>query len=130
MTTVVLIGENCVIDGTLETIKRALNARELIKIKFREYKDEKQSLSLQIAKSTESHVVGMVGHTVILFRQSPDPGQSQLSPQIGVPGGFWLGYPMHFLSKISKRRLRRVLARFPFAFPSKKPQICVSGGFG
>ena len=69
---VVLIGKNGVTEGTLDAINRALNARELIKIKFREFKDEKKSLSHQIAKSTESDVVGMIGHTVILFRQNPD----------------------------------------------------------
>ena len=38
---VVLIGKNGVTDGTLDTINRALNSRELIKIKFREFKDKK-----------------------------------------------------------------------------------------
>ena len=69
---VVLIGKNGVTDGTLKTINKVLNTRELIKIKFREYKDEKQSLSHQIAESTESHMVGIIGHTVIFFRQNPD----------------------------------------------------------
>ena len=68
---VVIIGKNGITNGTIETVKKALDARELIKIKFCEYKDEKQSLSHQIAESTESHVVGMIGHTVILFRQNP-----------------------------------------------------------
>ena len=69
---VVIIGKNGIPDGTFETIRIALDARELIKIKFREYKDQKQSLSHQIAESTDSDVVGMIGHTVILFRQNPD----------------------------------------------------------
>ena len=66
---VVLIGKNGVTDGTLVAINRALNAQELIKIKFREFKDNKQSISAEIAVSANCHVVGMVGHTVILFRQ-------------------------------------------------------------
>ena len=70
---VVLIGKNGVSIGTIEAVNKALETRELIKIKFREYKDEKNSLSHQLAESTESHIVGMIGHTVILFRQSPDP---------------------------------------------------------
>ena len=69
---VVLIGKNGVSMGTIEAVNKALNARELIKIKFREYKDEKKSLSHQLAESTESHIVGTIGHTVILFRQNPD----------------------------------------------------------
>ena len=69
---VVLIGKNGITDVTIETVNKALNARELIKIKFREYKYEKKSFSHQLAESTESHIVGTIGHTVILFRQNPD----------------------------------------------------------
>ena len=69
---VVLIGKNGVTDGTIEAVNNAFETRELIKIKFREYKDEKKPLSHQLAESTESHLVGMVGHTVIFFRQNPD----------------------------------------------------------
>ena len=40
-----LIGKNGVTGGTINTIDKALNSRELIKIKFREFKDENQILS-------------------------------------------------------------------------------------
>ena len=33
---------------------------------------EKKSLSHEIANSTESNLVGIIGHTVILFRQNPN----------------------------------------------------------
>ena len=73
-----LIGKNGVTDGTLEAVNRALDARELIKIKFREFKDNKQSISNEIAASANCHIVGMVGHTVILFRQNPDPEKQNI----------------------------------------------------
>tara|TARA_Y100001970_G_C14204157_1_gene842895 strand:+ start:285 stop:584 length:300 start_codon:yes stop_codon:yes gene_type:complete len=69
---VVLIGKSGITDGTIETINKVIEKRELIKIKFREYKSEKKSLSNQIAKLTDSHIIGIVGHTLILFRQNPD----------------------------------------------------------
>ena len=69
---IVFIGKSGITDGTIEMVNKALEARELIKIKFREYKDEKKSLSHQIATSTESNLVGIIGHTVILFRQNPN----------------------------------------------------------
>ena len=69
---VALIGYNAVTDGTINTIDKALNSRELIKIKFREFKDEKQILSEKVAKLTNSAVVGIIGHTLIIFRQNPD----------------------------------------------------------
>ena len=75
---VVLIGKHGITDGTIESIDRVLEARELIKIKFREFKDEKLSLSEKIAKLTNSQVVGVIGHTVIIFRQNPDPDKRQI----------------------------------------------------
>ena len=75
---VVLIGKNGINDGTIESIDRVLEVRELIKIKFREFKDEKLSLSEKITELTNSQIVGVIGHTVIIFRQNPDPDKRQI----------------------------------------------------
>ena len=75
---VVLIGKHGITDGTIQSIDRVLEARELIKIKFREFKDEKLSLSEKITKLTNSQVVGVIGHTVIIFRQNPDSDKRQI----------------------------------------------------
>ena len=75
---VVLIGKHGITDGTIESIDRILKARELIKIKFREFKDEKLSLSEKITELTNSQVVGVIGHTVIIFRQNPDSDKRQI----------------------------------------------------
>ena len=75
---VVLIGKQGITDGTIESIDRVLEARELIKIKFREFKDKKLSLSEKIAELTNSEVVGLIGHTVIIFRQNPDSDKRQI----------------------------------------------------
>ena len=66
---IVLIGKNKITGGTINNINKALEARELIKIKFREFKDEKLKLSGKIAELTNSEIVGIIGHTMILFRQ-------------------------------------------------------------
>jgi RNA-binding protein len=75
---VVLIGKHGITDGTIESIDRVLKARELIKIKFREFKDEKLSLSEKITELTNAQIVGVIGHTVIIFRQNPDPDKRQI----------------------------------------------------
>ena len=75
---VVLIGKHGITDGTIESIDRVLEARELIKIKFREFKDEKLNLSDKITELTNSQVVGVIGHTVIIFRQNPDSNKRQI----------------------------------------------------
>ena len=75
---VVLIGKNGIKDGTIESINKVLQTRELIKIKFREFKDEKLKLSGKIAELTNSEIVGIIGHTLILFRQNPDSEKQEI----------------------------------------------------
>ena len=75
---VVLIGKHGITDGTIESIDRVLETRELIKIKFREFKEEKLSLLEKITELTNSQVVGVIGHTVIIFRQNPDSDKRQI----------------------------------------------------
>ena len=75
---VVLIGKHGITDGAIESIDKVLKVRELIKIKFREFKDEKLSLSEKITELTNSEVVGVIGHTMIIFRQNPDPDKRQI----------------------------------------------------
>ena len=75
---VVLIGKHGITDGTIESINRILEARELIKIKFREFKDEKLKLSGKIAELTNSEIVGIIGHTLIIFRPNPDSENQQI----------------------------------------------------
>ena len=75
---VILIGKNGITDGTIEAVNKALNARELIKIKFRDFKDNKQSISDEIEASANCQVVGVIGHTVILFRQISDPEKQNI----------------------------------------------------
>ena len=70
---VILIGKNGITDGTIEAVNRALNTQELIKIKFREFKDNKQEISEKIANDTFSLIVGIIGHTLILFKQNSNP---------------------------------------------------------
>ena len=75
---IVLIGKNKITGGTINNINKALEARELIKIKFREFKDDKLSLSEKIAKITHSEIVGIIGHTLTIFRPNPDSGKQQM----------------------------------------------------
>ena len=75
---VVVIGKNGISDGTIEAVDKALNAQKLIKIKFREFKDNKKSISNEVAASANCHIVGMIGHTVILFRQNSDPEKQNI----------------------------------------------------
>ena len=70
---VIHIGKNGLTAGTILSINRALFSRELIKIKFQELKNNKKEISDKIVIETLSLIVGVIGHTLILFKQNPDP---------------------------------------------------------
>lgn len=70
---VVLIGRQGVTGAVIASADSALDARELIKVRFNDHKDEKRPLSERLAEATRSEIVGMVGHVVILYRMHRDP---------------------------------------------------------
>ena len=65
---VVLIGKNGFYKGAGLAIDKALDAHELIKIKFREFKDKRKEISNQIASELKCEIIGQVGNTIILYR--------------------------------------------------------------
>lgn len=75
-----LVGHKGITPTLVEEIDTALNANELIKVKFVDFKekDQKNELSQQIAKQTQSQIAGMIGHVVILFRRNKDEQKRQI----------------------------------------------------
>ena len=70
---VVLIGKNGINNGVINSIEIALSSKELIKIKFRDFKDQKKNLSEDIERLTNSSIVGIIGNILILYRESQYP---------------------------------------------------------
>ncbi|HGY10757.1 MAG TPA: ribosome assembly RNA-binding protein YhbY [Desulfobacterales bacterium] len=64
------VGQKGITETLIGEIDRALEASELIKVKFNDFKekDQKNSLIKEISKATQSHIAGMIGHVVILYR--------------------------------------------------------------
>ena len=69
---VVMIGKSGLTDAVHAMIDQALTDHELIKIKFVDFKDEKEVLSLDIATKSKSENVGGIGNIVIFYRQQED----------------------------------------------------------
>jgi RNA-binding protein len=57
----------------IEAINQALEAHELIKIKFLDLKDQKKALLESITRQTDSHLAGLIGHVAILYKEQTDP---------------------------------------------------------
>ena len=76
---VVIIGKSGLNNGTLHSINIALSKLELIKIKFRDHKDDKHDLSEKIALETSSIIINMIGHVLMLYREHSDPDKRKFT---------------------------------------------------
>ncbi len=74
----VLVGQAGLTPAVISSIEAALDAHELIKVKFVDHKEEKRNLSAAIADQCHAHVAGMVGHVVILYREHCDPQKRRI----------------------------------------------------
>ena len=69
------VGKAGVSDAFIKSVDEALARRELIKIKFTDFKDAKEQLAPNVAHKTASHLIAVVGNVAVFYRQNPDPGQ-------------------------------------------------------
>ena len=76
---VVMVGKQGVTEALLAAVNDALDSHELIKVKFQDFKEDRKALSEQIAQASQSHIAGIIGHVLILYRQQED--EDQPAPQ-------------------------------------------------
>lgn len=69
----VLVGKHGVTDTLVKSVDTALDAHELIKVRFNEHKREKKLLTAEIVERTGCELAGIIGHVAILYRQNEDP---------------------------------------------------------
>ena len=75
---VVMLGKNGLTGEVTLAIDKALDDHELIKVKFIDYKEEKQTLARTAAEGTKSLLVALIGNIAILYRENPDPAKRQV----------------------------------------------------
>jgi RNA-binding protein len=78
---VVQIGREGITDTVIRAVDEGLFRHELIKIKFNDLKEKglKEAITVDLAAKTGSVQVGMIGHTVILFRRQTDPEKRKIA---------------------------------------------------
>ena len=69
---VIQIGKKGINPEVIAQIDEALEDHELIKIKFNEFKEEKNDLAADIEEETDSECVGMIGNIAIFYRENPE----------------------------------------------------------
>lgn len=76
---IVIVGKQGVSGTLIQAAAEALEAHELIKIRFNEFKREKKALTQQIAEETGSAVAGIIGHVAILYRPHPEEDKRRIT---------------------------------------------------
>lgn len=77
---VVQIGQNGLTESVLGKIEESLNAHELIKVKFLEFKDEKNDIAAEISESTNSALVRIIGNIAIFYK----PAEKEEKRKFGI----------------------------------------------
>ena len=76
---VVQIGQKGITENLLKAINQALDDHELIKIKFIDFKDQKDIIMGNILEEIECELVGKIGNIIILFRYNNNDDTRQYS---------------------------------------------------
>jgi RNA-binding protein len=75
---VVRVGKEGVTAALAAEVGRALDAHELIKVRFLDGKREKDRLVAELEAATGAAEAGRVGHVSVLYREHPDPAQRKI----------------------------------------------------
>ena len=69
------VGQKGLTPSLIKEINEALEACELIKVKFIDYKEKKvkTEMAQEIALQTSSHLAGLIGHVAIYYRENREP---------------------------------------------------------
>jgi RNA-binding protein len=70
---VVLIGDAGVSAAVLHEIEQALNHHELVKIKLRADREEREQMLARICEQTGAEPVQMIGQMAVIFRPADPP---------------------------------------------------------
>jgi len=74
----VIIGTKGITGSLIGSVDHALHDHELIKVKFGEFKESKKEISGEIAKITQSELVGLIGNMAVFYRQHPEPEKRKI----------------------------------------------------
>ncbi len=75
----VLVGRQGITDSLVWAVNDALDAHELIKVRFNEFKSEKKALTQEIVERAQCHLAGIIGHVAILYRPHPEEEKRKIT---------------------------------------------------
>lgn len=69
---IALLGKHGLSDSFANSVAAALDAHELIKLRFNDFKEDKKALLADLTERTGSELVGLVGHVATLYKRQDD----------------------------------------------------------
>ena len=75
---VLALGKSGASEGFLKSLDEVLGQHERVKIKFAAFKDERKTLAPQLAEKTNSHLIMIVGHVAVFYREQPDAAKRKV----------------------------------------------------
>ena len=72
---VVQIGKSGLSESVVREVASSISAHELIKVKVMADKEDKAIMAEEVAKSTSSALVEVLGNIIILFKPNKDPAK-------------------------------------------------------
>jgi RNA-binding protein len=83
---VVQLGKAGITEAVIEQTKQALEAHELIKVRFGDgYEDKARPGAIRLAEATDSSVAGVIGHTALLYRPRDEDPDIKLPAPDALP---------------------------------------------
>lgn len=79
---VVIVGGAGVTEGLEKMVDKQLDAHELIKISFNDFKDEKIELTRSLAETCRAVVVRVIGNKAILYRTAKENDRRRFERQL------------------------------------------------
>jgi len=65
------VGKAGLSEAFIKSVSEGLAHRDLVKVKFEEFKEEKKTLAPLLAEMTASHLIMRVGNVAVLYRAKP-----------------------------------------------------------
>lgn len=68
----VMIGKDGLSEGVIRALRDELNIRELVKLRFIASKEERRTLSEQLAQAVGAELVRVIGNVAIFYKMAED----------------------------------------------------------
>jgi RNA-binding protein len=68
---VIRLGKSGITPEFLQAMEQTFRHTELVKLRFEEFKDERKTLSKELAEKSGSRLVQQVGHTAVFYKKAP-----------------------------------------------------------